>query len=101
MLYNRLSADLPTLDKDLLILTAAFYGNVDDPTRSARNLSYLSAPRKSVLREPFRRQPIMKPAIASACIVADYEDLFDLLHIDPDTEIMEDARDSLNPHDIR
>ncbi|KAJ5437024.1 hypothetical protein N7445_007909 [Penicillium cf. griseofulvum] len=167
MLYNPLPADLPTLNKDLLVLTAAFYGDVDRYARLRRpqtvrseldcllrgiynntmfamwcslqknstfqyngikaaiharfimngdlsritpdtpdnELPYLiwypSIPRKSVLRELFRRQPTMKPAIARTCIIADYEDLYDLLDADPDTEIMEEARDSRNPHYIQ
>ncbi|KAJ5359960.1 hypothetical protein N7517_009151 [Penicillium concentricum] len=167
MLYMPLPADLPTLNKDLLILTAALYDDVDRYARPRRpntvrseigcllrgiynntmfamwcslqtgptfqhngiktaiharfimngdmsritpdapneELPYLlwypSIPRKSVLRELFRRQPTMKPAIARTCIIADYEDLYDLLDVDPDTEIMYDARDSLNPYYIQ
>ncbi|KAJ5494691.1 hypothetical protein N7463_010778 [Penicillium fimorum] len=59
-------------------------------------LWYPSIPRRSVLRELFRRQAMMKSAIARTCIIVNYEDLYDLLDVDPDTEIMDDARDSQN-----
>jgi hypothetical protein len=59
---------------------------------------YPSIPRESVLKELHRRRPDMKPAISRACILANYEDIYNLLDVDPDTIIMQDARDSLNPH---
>ncbi|KAJ5561542.1 hypothetical protein N7535_003996 [Penicillium sp. DV-2018c] len=164
LLYNPLPNDLPTLHKDLLILVAAFYGDIDryarlrrpcivsseygclvrgiynntvfakwlslqtDERYDARLLKaaitarfimngdlsritpetptdelpyciwYPTIPRESVLRELHRRRPDMKPAIARACILANYQDTYDLLDVDPDTVIMQDARDSPNPH---
>ncbi|KAJ5577069.1 hypothetical protein N7535_003995 [Penicillium sp. DV-2018c] len=161
LLYNPLPNDLPTVHKDLLILVAAFYGDIDRYARLQRpcqvrseidclvrgiynntmfakwcslqtgngrfskaainarfimngDLSritpetptdelpyciwYPTIPRESVLRELHRRRPDMKPAIARACILANYEDTYDLLDVDPDTNILQDARDSANPH---
>lgn len=48
---------------------------------------YPSILRKLVLQELFRRQARMKYAIAKACILADYEDVYDF-DVDPDTTIM-------------
>ncbi|KAJ5951365.1 uncharacterized protein N7479_009778 [Penicillium vulpinum] len=62
---------------------------------------YPSIPQKSVLREFFRRQPMMKPIIAGTCIIADYKALHALLDADLDIRIMKDAHDSLNPHYIQ
>lgn len=64
---------------------------------------YPSVPHASTCRELFRRVPSMKPAIARACILADYPETWDLLDADPDVNLMRDARASHNPkylHDL-
>ncbi len=40
----------------------------------------------------------MKAAVARACIVANYEDVYDDLDVEPDTALIAEARDSPNPH---
>ncbi|KAJ5256936.1 hypothetical protein N7478_013040 [Penicillium angulare] len=165
LLYSPLPTDLPTLNKDLLILTAAYYGDIDRYARLMRQVSssssegtclvrgiynntifakwcsiqteqrfqsyqiqaaisarfimngdisritpdtpetnlpyciwYPSIPERSVLKALFHRQPKMKLSIARACIMADYREIYDLLDVNPDTTLMEVARDSRNPH---
>ncbi|KAH8429506.1 uncharacterized protein LDX57_007168 [Aspergillus melleus] len=158
LLYTPLPVDLPTMNKDLLILMAAYYGDIDRYSRlrrpasvyseqecivrgiyhntlfakwwstqpdSSYNVSmainaryimnndlsritpdtvslpyviwYPSMPRRATCRELARRAPSMKPAIAMACILTDYEDVWDLLDVDPDSNLMCAARESHNP----
>lgn len=164
LLYTPLPVDLPTMNKDVLILMAAYYGDVDRYSRLRRprlvlteldcvvrgiyhnsmfakwwslqepsflspwvqkatnarfimnnDLSritsetrllpyciwYPSVPHPSTCKELFRRLPSMKPAIARACILADYPETWDLLDVDPDENLMMDARQSHNPKYLR
>jgi hypothetical protein len=164
LLYMPLPADLPTLNKDVLILMAAYYGDVDRYSRLRRphpvvseldcvvrgiyhntmfdkwwslqedsrfsycaNLAinarfimnndlsritpetkhlpyciwYTSVPHPSTCKELFRRVPSMKPAIARACILANFPETWDLLDADPDENSMMDARQSHNPKYLR
>lgn len=164
LLYTPLPADLPTMNKDVLILMAAYYGDVDRYSRLRRprpvmsephcvvrgiyhntmfakwwslqqpsfmsswvqqaitarfimnnDLSrvtpdtkfppyciwYPSVPHPSTCKELFRRLPSMKPAIARACILADYPGTWDLLDVDPDENLMMDARQSHNSKYLR
>ncbi|BCS26790.1 uncharacterized protein APUU_51501S [Aspergillus puulaauensis] len=163
-LYTPLPVDLPTMNKDVLILMAAYYGDVDRYSRLRRprpvmsepdcvvrgiyhntmfakwwslqkpsfmsssvqkainarfimnnDLSritpetkhlayciwYPSVPHPSTCKELFRRLPSMKPAIARACILADYPETWDFLDVDPDENLMMDARQSHNPKYLR
>ncbi|KAL3433676.1 hypothetical protein BDV09DRAFT_205219 [Aspergillus tetrazonus] len=60
-----------------------------------------SVPHRSTCKELFRRVPSMKPAIARACILADYPETWDLLDADPDENLMMDAQQSHNPKYLR
>ncbi|OJJ01889.1 hypothetical protein ASPVEDRAFT_52724 [Aspergillus versicolor CBS 583.65] len=62
---------------------------------------YPSVPHPSTCKELFRRLPSMKPAIAKACILADYPETWDFLDVDPDENLMMDARQSHNPKYLR
>ncbi|KAK2800702.1 hypothetical protein FQN50_008012 [Emmonsiellopsis sp. PD_5] len=160
LLYTPLPHDLPTMHKDLLILMAAFYGDVDryarlrrpmmvqtehccvirgiyhntmfakwwslqpDVSRYQRAINarfimnnaishitpetpqydlprciwYPSRADERTYRELVRLNPLMKTTVARACIVADYQTLYDELNVDPDGELIEEAKDSTNPH---
>jgi hypothetical protein len=62
------------------------------------NIWHPTIPLPCVLEELFRRQPKKKNAIARASILANYESVYNLVDADPDTILMQDARDSTNPH---
>ncbi|EAA61591.1 predicted protein [Aspergillus nidulans FGSC A4] len=62
---------------------------------------YTSVPHPSTCKELFRRVPSMKPAIARACILANFPETWDLLDADPDENSMMDARQSHNPKYLR
>ncbi|PLB51184.1 hypothetical protein P170DRAFT_406883 [Aspergillus steynii IBT 23096] len=58
---------------------------------------YPAIPKQSTCRELVRRAPSMKPSISMVCILADYSDLWDQIDPDPDTNLMEAARECHNP----
>ena len=157
-----LPADLPTANKDLLILMAAYDGNIDRyarfrrPTRiptelncivrgiyhhtmfvkwwslqpnvdhyrirAAINARFIMTNDLSRITpdtpnselpsciwypavacwqtyvELHRRLPSMKQSVVRACIVADYETVYDELDPEPEPSLMAGARDSLNSH---
>lgn len=161
LLYTPLPADLPTMNKDVLIEMAAYYGNIDrysrlrrpgphttvtelrcvirgiyhhtifakwcsiqpefrksdmqsaiharyimnnDLSRITPETRYLpyciwhpSVSHPSTCLELLRRVPSMKPAIAWVCILADYSTTWDKIDADPDSNLMNDARESHNP----
>lgn len=166
LLYNPLPFDLPTIQKDLLILMAAYSGNVDRYARLRRPVM-IPKERESVvhgiyhntmfakwwslqpeienskhfsysrIREAIEarfimnndisrsvsgrselpyliyypkvacsttyallaiREPRMLHQIARACIVANYQGLFDQLDPPPDDFLLVEARASFNPH---
>ncbi|KAI9778947.1 MAG: hypothetical protein M1816_003795 [Peltula sp. TS41687] len=165
LLYTPLPADLPQVNKDLLILMAAYDGNIDRyarlrrpmriPTerncivrgiyhhtmfakwwslqpdiddhsiRAAINARFIMnndlsriTPDTKPSELPYciwypavadwstyaalaRRKPSMKQSIARACIVADYESLYDKFDAEPDFFLVAEARDSPNPHYMR
>lgn len=57
---------------------------------------YPGIPKPATCRELVRRAPSMKPAVAMVCILADYSDVWDVLDVDPGTNLMENARESHN-----
>ncbi|ODM15461.1 hypothetical protein SI65_09064 [Aspergillus cristatus] len=118
LLYTHLPSDLPTMDKDLLIQTAAYYGDIDRQiveVRSKKQLTprfimnndlsctkpetrhlpyciwYPSVPHPSTCLELIRRASSMKPAVARVCILADYPETWDKVDPDPDLNLMRDA----------
>lgn len=161
LLWNPLPTDLPAGDKDLLILMAAYYGDIDRydrlrrPTHVSRmeelcvvrgihhntmfakwwslqpnNDRYQSAIHARAIMNndlsritdqtpeyelPFqiwwplrahpetyielaRRKPSMKPAVAQALIVADYQEAWDDFDIEPFEDLVFEAKASPNPH---
>ncbi|KAK2752383.1 hypothetical protein FQN55_007423 [Onygenales sp. PD_40] len=160
LLYTPLPHDLPPIHKDLLILMAAFYGDVDRYARLRRPkdvqtehrcvirgiyhntmfakwwslqpnaneyqrainarfimnnaishitpetpdwhlpscIWYPSRAAEWTYRELARIKPVMKKTVARACIVANYQALYDELDVGPDYELIEEAKESANPH---
>ncbi|OBT60948.1 hypothetical protein VE03_09297, partial [Pseudogymnoascus sp. 23342-1-I1] len=163
-LYTPLPADLPHINKDILILQAAYEGNVDRYFRLRRrdmlngelqcvmrgifhntmfakwwslqpeiktrfsstirrtinarfimnndlsritddtpdndlpyNIYYPSWPTPKTLEELHRRKPCMAPQVTRACILADEQDLYDQIKVDPDRFLLHEARSSPNP----
>jgi hypothetical protein len=164
LLYTPLPTDLPTINKDLLILMAAYYGNIERYVRLRRpnkwvgsemccavrgiyhntmfakwwslqpgevpfpiqeaiharfimnnDLSritpdtkclpycifYPSYPHVATCKELVRRVPSMKPAVARVCILRNYSEYWDELDADPDSNLMDDARQRSNPKYLR
>ncbi|RHZ52470.1 hypothetical protein CDV55_100117, partial [Aspergillus turcosus] len=164
LLYMTLPTNLPTINKDLLILMAAYYGNIEryarlrrpnrwvrceisyavrgiyhntmfakwwslqpgkapfpieeainarfimnnDISRIAPETKYLpyctyypSYPHVATCRELVTHVPFIKPAVARVCIVHNYSEYWDELDADPDSNPMDDARQSSNPKYLR
>lgn len=165
LLYTPLPLDLPTMEKDLLILMAAFYGDVDRYARLRRpvmvekeincvvrgiyhntmfakwwslqsfkpkdriqnaitarfimnnDLSHVTSEVRllpyliwypnlaswTTYKELARLKPEMKPQILRACIIGDFEALFDELVNDvaPDAALVAEASASFNPHYLK
>ncbi|KJJ29148.1 hypothetical protein AFLA70_13g006030 [Aspergillus flavus AF70] len=161
-LYSPLPRDLPLINKDVLILTAAYYGDIDRYARLCRPMTvpteihcivrgiyhntmfakwwslqpdisdyriqraiyarfimdndisritpetpcnelpyliwYPAIAHWRVYQELVRRKPSMKAAVARACIVADYRDVYDKLDVDPDVDLLAEAKVSPNPY---
>ena len=64
-------------------------------------ICYPSLSHEATFRELFRRAPSMKQAIASVCILADHDDVWDLLDADPEESFLQDARASPDPKYLR
>ena len=163
LLYTPLPQDLPTAQKDLLILMAAYYGDIDRYVRLRRpvmieeeskcvvrgiyhnsmfakwwslqqtdnfdirgainarrimtnDLSFLDDnPNASIARviwyprrarpetyqELAERRPDTKRFAARACIVANYQELFDKLDAEPSESLLFEAKASKNDHYLR
>ncbi|KAL4740433.1 hypothetical protein BDV11DRAFT_169190 [Aspergillus similis] len=90
LLYTSLPADLPTVDKELLILM------VDDSDLPDL-IWYPQVAHEVTYRELVRRRPSMIPTVTRARIHADYKDLVAILDVIPDdAELVMDARKSRN-----
>ncbi|KAK1762664.1 hypothetical protein QBC33DRAFT_551667 [Phialemonium atrogriseum] len=163
LLWNPLPTDLPAGDKDVLILMAAYYGDIDRYERLRRPMLVSQVEELCVRRgiyhntmfakwwslqpdsdhyryqcainaraimnndlsritdqtseydlpyqiwwplrahpetyiELARRKPSMKPAVARALIVADYQEAWDGFDFEPHGELVVEAKASPNPH---
>ncbi|KAK2753486.1 hypothetical protein FQN54_007876 [Arachnomyces sp. PD_36] len=58
-------------------------------------------PLEETLEELVRRKPDMKPQAARACIVGDYQQLYDKIDSDTDSGLLEEARLSHNPYYLK
>ncbi|PGG99354.1 hypothetical protein AJ79_08548 [Helicocarpus griseus UAMH5409] len=116
LLRSPLPHDLPAGDKDLLILMAAYYGDIDRYVRlrrpkmvkrrtsassvvSTTTPSLQSGAHPDTYRALAGLQPEMHEACIRAAIYADYDKLFDELIADtePNAFLISEARNSSNP----
>ncbi|KAF6805745.1 hypothetical protein CPLU01_15963 [Colletotrichum plurivorum] len=114
LFYSPLPRDLPTINKDVLIIMAAWDGNFERyarlrrPCRIANEISageYLPLvfwwphrPKEDTLRELAWRRSDLKDHVAVACIVANYQEVFDELQAEPSRRQWEVACQSPNTH---
>jgi hypothetical protein len=72
---------------------------INTDTRNMPELIYYPGlAKEGTYKELFRRQPSMKEPIARACIIGDYQELYDSLGVEPDEGLLREARDSPNKH---
>ncbi|GIK07218.1 hypothetical protein Aspvir_002875 [Aspergillus viridinutans] len=128
LLYTPLPADLPTMNKDLLILMATYYGNIERYARLRRPNNWITTEVESVVRGIYHNSidqtpPILNvvPILSSrrdlqratsaravhetgcgeGLILRDYSGYWDELDADQDVNLMEDSRESPSPKNLR
>jgi hypothetical protein len=89
------------MNNDLSRITAETINNPPSEQHIPYTIFYPNPPSEITCKALAKRVPTMKPQIARACIIGNYEDLFNELDVFPDAHLMREAKASPNPHYAR